>query len=168
MFRVKERLHDANVGEDTQAIEQDIIDALTHMRDALKKAQQELGKQPPPARRASPNNDPQLQKLLDEIAELKMIRELQKQVNDRTKRYGDKTPMAEQADDPQIKKELKDLGERQEKIETMVNNMVDEEEPVGGCVSRLRSGLGMATALADARSDGQKIKECSETLGFNL
>ena len=47
MLRVKERLHDANVGEDTQGIEQDIIDALTHMRDALKKAQQELGKTPP-------------------------------------------------------------------------------------------------------------------------
>ena len=59
------------------------------MRDALKKAQQELGKQPP-GPPGSPNNDPQLQKLLDEIAELKMIRELQKQVNARTKRYGDK------------------------------------------------------------------------------
>ncbi len=39
MSRVKERLHDANVGDDTQSIEQDIIDALTQMRDALKKAQ---------------------------------------------------------------------------------------------------------------------------------
>jgi hypothetical protein len=126
MFRVKERLHDANVGEDTQGIEQDIIDALTHMRDALKKAQQELGKQPP-GPPGSPNNDPQLQKLLDEIAELKMIRELQKQVNARTKRYGDRTPMAEQTDEPQIKKELKDLGERQEKIETMVNALATKK-----------------------------------------
>ncbi|HEX3149610.1 MAG TPA: hypothetical protein VHR66_16160 [Gemmataceae bacterium] len=123
MIRVKERLHDANVGDDTQAIEQDIIEALTHMRDALKKAQQELGKSPPPPPGGPPPDQPQLQKLLDEIAELKMIRTLQVQVNDRTKRYGNKVPGAEQADDPQIKKELKDLGDRQEKIETMINNM---------------------------------------------
>jgi hypothetical protein len=127
MMRVKERLHDANVGEDTQAIEQDIIDALTHMRDALKKAQQELGKSPPPPPSGPAPDQPQLQKLLDEIAELKMIRELQKQVNTRTKRYGDRTPMAEQADDAQIKKELKDLSDRQERIETMVNNMVTKK-----------------------------------------
>jgi hypothetical protein len=126
MFRVKERLHDANVGDDTQAIEKDIIDALTQMRDALKKAQQELGKTPP-GPPPNPNNDPQLQKLLDEIAELKMIRALQVQVNDRTKRYSKRANDVEQADDPQIKKELKDLGERQEKIETMVNNMATKK-----------------------------------------
>ena len=126
MLRVKERLHDANVGEDTQQIEQDIIEALTHMRDALKKAQQELGKTPPPP--GPPGSDqPQLQKLLDEIAELKMIRQLQVQVNDRTKRYGNKTPGAEQSDDPQLKKELRDLGERQEKIEVMVNSLVTKK-----------------------------------------
>ncbi len=127
MFRVKERLHDANVGEDTQGIEQDIIDSLTHMKDALKKAQQELGKSPPPPPPGPPSDQPQMQKLLDEIAELKMIRELQKQVNGRTKRYGDKSPMAEQSDDKQIKKELKDLGDRQERIETMVNNIVTKK-----------------------------------------
>jgi ClpP class serine protease len=128
MARVKERLHDANVGDDTQGIEQDIIDALTHMRDALKKAQQELGKSPPPPPPGMPpSGDPHMQKLLDEIAELKMIRELQKQVNSRTKRYGDRTPKAEQADDAQIKKELRDLSERQEKIETMVNNIVTKK-----------------------------------------
>lgn len=125
MFRVKERLHDSNVGEDTQSIEQDIIEALEHMRDALKKAQQELGKPPPPGQ--PPNSDqPQLQKLLDQIAELKMIRELQKQVNTRTKRYGEKY-QGEQADDPQIRKELKDLGDRQERIETMVNALVTKK-----------------------------------------
>ena len=47
MMRVKERLHDANVAEDTQEMEKEIIEVLTNMRDALKKAQAELGKQPP-------------------------------------------------------------------------------------------------------------------------
>jgi hypothetical protein len=122
MARVKERLHDANVGEDTQSIEKDIIEALEHMRDALKKAQQELGNKPP-GPPGDPNNDPQLKKLLDEIAELKMIRQLQVQVNTRTKRYG----ATEQAEDAQIKKELRDLSDRQEKIEVMINNMATKK-----------------------------------------
>jgi hypothetical protein len=125
MIRVKERLHDANVAEDTQEIEKDIIEALTQMREALRKAQQELGKQPP-GPPGNPNNDPELKKLLDEIAELKMIRSLQVQVNERTKRYGNKQP-GEQSDDPQIRKELRDLGERQDKIETMINNMATKK-----------------------------------------
>ncbi|HJZ90101.1 MAG TPA: hypothetical protein VKE40_04465 [Gemmataceae bacterium] len=127
MLRVKERLHDANVGEDTQGIEQDIIEALTHMRDALKKAQQELGKQPP-GPPGNPPDGPQLQKLLDMIAELKMIRQLQVQVNDRTKRYGIRNGTnVEQSDDPQIKKELRDLSDRQDRLETMVNNIVTKK-----------------------------------------
>jgi hypothetical protein len=44
-------------------------------------------------------------------------------VNTRTARYGERFK-GEQADEIQIKKELKDLGERQEKIETMINNLV--------------------------------------------
>jgi hypothetical protein len=56
-----------------------------------------------------------------------MIRELQKQVNARTKRYGDRSPGAEQSDEPQIRKELRDLGERQEKIETMVHALATKK-----------------------------------------
>ena len=55
-----------------------------------------------------------------------MIKQLQIQVNTRTKRYGEKNPV-EQAEDTQIKKELRDLGDRQEKIETMVNAMVTKK-----------------------------------------
>lgn len=124
MARVKERLHNANVGIDTQELEQDIITVLTQMKDALKKAQQELGKQPPmPSDGMPPPDGPQLQKLLDEIAELKLIRQQQMIVNERTTRYG-KRFQGEQAEELQIKKELKDLGDRQEKIEGMIHNLV--------------------------------------------
>jgi hypothetical protein len=126
MVRVRERLHNANVGQDTQDLEEDIIVSLTHMRDALKKAQQELGKTPPPPPGGPPPDAPQLQKLLDEIAELKMIRQLQTQVNDRTIRYGKRTP-GEQSEDLQTRKELRDLSERQEKIETMVHNLATKK-----------------------------------------
>jgi len=46
MARVKERLHNANVGSDTQALEDDIILVLTQMKDALKKASRNSASNP--------------------------------------------------------------------------------------------------------------------------
>jgi hypothetical protein len=129
MGRIKERLNAANVGSDTQFIEQQVIDALKEMLEALKKAQQDLKQQ---SGMGMGGGGPQDQKLLDEIAELKMLRSLQIRVNDRTKRYGladikDQTEKnqgnGEQTDDPQRKVEYKDLSGRQIKIEEMARDI---------------------------------------------
>lgn len=111
MKHVQRRLEIADVAEVTQQVEKDIIESLKEMIEALKKAQQQNkgGKsdgQPPP------NAD---QKLLDKIAELKMIRSLQKRVNDRTTFYGRLFP-SEQAMDPNIRLSLQQLAERQLRI----------------------------------------------------
>src|SRR5262249_4841727 len=119
MVRVKERLNKAMVDFDTQVIEVDIIAALEEMVAALKKAQQDLKN----GGGGGGGGGAQDQKLLDEIAELKMIRALQFRLNERTKIYGKKYE-GEQTDDDQIKNELRDLGERQEKIEVMVKDIV--------------------------------------------
>jgi hypothetical protein len=119
MIRIKERLYVGIVNDDTIAIEQDVIDALTEMLEALKKAQQDLKNGGGGGGQGGPPPD---QKLLDELAELKMIRSLQDNVNKRTKRYGDKYP-GEQAEDPIIRADLRDLSGKQEKIEQMVKDM---------------------------------------------
>lgn len=118
MTRVRERLNKANVSSDTQAMETEIITTLKEMLEALKKAQQELKQQ---GAGAGGGGGPQDQKLLDEIAELKMLRNLQVNVNSRTKRYG--KGETEQVDDPQIKSELKDVANRQIKIEEMARDI---------------------------------------------
>src|SRR5207253_1671250 len=83
-------------------------------REALKRAQQDLkGKkdqQPPPPG----GGQPPPQKLIDLLAELKMLKSLQLQVNKRTSAYGKQYP-GEQADDPDIVKELHNLAGRQVK-----------------------------------------------------
>lgn len=119
MVRVRERLHLANVGDDTQADEQQIIDTLKEMLEALKKAQQENRQASQGGGGGGPPAD---QKLLDEIAELKMIRNLQIRVNEKTKRKGDSVK-GEQADEPLIKNELRDLSNRQVKIEEMARDL---------------------------------------------
>ena len=85
------------------------------MLEALKKAQQDLKDQknqpPPPS-----GGPPPPQALINLLAELKMIRSLQVRVNSRTTAYGKQYP-GEQADDGDIQKELRNLSQRQVKIE---------------------------------------------------
>jgi len=123
MKHVQRRLELTDVGDQTQTIERSIIDSLKEMIEALKKAQQELeqSKNPPsPPKQGDPppNAD---QKLLDQIAELKMIRSLQKRVNDRTKLY--QGVDGEQTSDETLRRELRDLSIRQERIFEITNRI---------------------------------------------
>ena len=115
---VARRLGKADVGAVTQVIEQDIIAALKDMIEALKKAQADLksGQSQPG------QSQPQNQKLIDLLAELKMIRAMQVRVNSRTKVYAQKYT-GEQASEPDIQKELGELAQRQLKIFDVTNNI---------------------------------------------
>jgi hypothetical protein len=127
MQTVATRLRKTDTGVVTVTIENQIIETLEEMIDALKKAQAEnkkKGQQKPPGQ-SGPPPDP---KLIDLLAELKMIRSMQKRVNARTELYG-KQYAGEQAPPPEkasnndererydrIQGELKDLSKRQQKI----------------------------------------------------
>jgi len=111
MKHVQRRLEIADVGDVTQAVEKDIIASLKEMIEALKKAQEQNKGSGKPKESGPPPD----QKLLDKIAELKMIRSLQKRVNDRTQFFGRLFPN-EQAIDANIRQQLQGLAERQERI----------------------------------------------------
>jgi hypothetical protein len=121
MKNVQRRLGVVDAGKVTQGTEQDIIDTLKEMIEALKKAQKELNdkKSPPPNSNSGPPPD---QKLLDQIAELKMIRSMQIRVNNRTQLYG-REYEGEQAAAPAVRQELRQLSERQERIFEVTNRI---------------------------------------------
>ncbi len=84
MDQVVVRLGQADVGDMTQSIEEDIIAALEEMIESLQKAQQDLEKQKQQQQQQEgQSQDPPL---IDNLAELKMIRSLQMRINMRTKR----------------------------------------------------------------------------------
>jgi hypothetical protein len=119
MAGVQKRLTDADVGPITQEVEANIIALLKEMAAALKKQQQEMQQQQQ-QQQQQPQSGPQPnQALVNKIAELKLIRSLQVQVNSRTKLLGGKTP-GEQTDDPKLAAELRALAARQAKIEEML------------------------------------------------
>jgi hypothetical protein len=129
MRHVSRRLGKVDTGSVTQVIEKDIIATLRELVDALKKAEDSIagggggggGNPPPPddRRRKEPP-------LIDELAELKMIRAMQVRVNRRTSTYSDRYP-GEQA--PEIKNELNNLAERQKRIADATSNVPKVKNP---------------------------------------
>jgi hypothetical protein len=105
----------------TQGLEEDVISALEEMIEALVKAQKEAEqkKQKPGKPQQGQPQDPPL---VDNLAEIKMIRALQMRVNKRTERYS-KMIDGEQADRPELLKALDRLSERQQRIHKVTRDI---------------------------------------------
>lgn len=109
------RLDLAQVDELTQGIEEDVIEALEEVIEALQR-EIEKGKsdqQQQQQQQSGGQGDPAL---VDNLAELKMLRSLQLRINRRTKRLG-RLIEGEQSEDQDVIDQLRDLSERQSRIQ---------------------------------------------------
>jgi len=125
MSAVQKRLNEGRVERQTQNIEEDIIEQLKMMKEALKKAQQDLDKPPPPSPPKDGEPKPQDKKLIDLINELKLIKSQQEMVNRRTVNYSKDDP-GEQAKDALIQGELKQLSDRQKVLQEMLHKIATQ------------------------------------------
>ena len=126
MQQVVDRLAQTKVGRITQGIEQDIIASLEEMIEALQLEQKEREEnRPPPPGRPGPSPD---LKLVDMLAELKMIRAMEQRVYKRTQRYAnlldDPEDIAGQAQRSELRSALRRLGERQRSISRITRDIV--------------------------------------------
>ena len=113
MQTIVERLSETKVDKFTQRVEEDVISALEETLAMLQQALQQLRDQkgqPQPG-----GGEPGEQPLVDQLAELRMIRALQMRVNRRTEDYG-KMIEGEQALKEDVLEALDGLAVRQEKI----------------------------------------------------
>jgi hypothetical protein len=124
MEAVQNRLNNTRVGADTQQIEQDVIDQLTMMRDALKKAKQDLENKPSDPKPGDPNPPPK-PRLLELLNELKLVRAQQDQLNKRTVMHNKQDP-GEQAKDPLVQGELEKLSKRQKVLQDMLHKIATD------------------------------------------
>ncbi|MBI5760852.1 MAG: hypothetical protein HZA46_20210, partial [Planctomycetales bacterium] len=115
MRHVAERLDRTDVAELTQAIERDIIDALEEMIDALQK-EMEKNDEKKKKQQQQKDQQPQDQALVDQLAELKMLRSLQLRVNNRTRQLGSQV-QGEQALETGLVQQLQRLADRQARIQ---------------------------------------------------
>ena len=125
MEAVKKELDRTNVGSDTQLVEEQIIAQLKRMLEALKKAKQDLDNPPPPPPPGMPPppSDPK-KNLIQLVEQLKLLKELQIQVNERTTAFGKRT-MGPQSSDPFIQEQLKQLSDRQETLKKMLQKVAE-------------------------------------------
>ena len=121
MQQLVHRLAEGKTEVLTQNIETDVIKALEEIVDALKKAQKDVdNKKKPPG--PSPNGQPQDPPLIEELAELKMIRALQMRVNRRTERYS-RLIKDEQADKQDVLDALQRLGEQEARVHKVTRDL---------------------------------------------
>ena len=117
MATVASRLTRSDTGDTTQLLEQIVLETLEEIILALQKemesARQKKQQGQPKKQQGSPEDD----KLVNQLAELKMIRSLQNQVNRVTKQIGIKVE-GEQAADPDQRKLTEDLSKRQQRIQS--------------------------------------------------
>jgi hypothetical protein len=109
-------LDQGKAGELTQTLEQAVIEAIEEMVDAL---QQEMEKQKDKEQQRSQQQQqgqPQDKPLVDALSELKMLRSLQLRINRRTRQLG-RMIEGDQADEPEVLKQLKTLSGRQSRVQ---------------------------------------------------
>jgi hypothetical protein len=108
-------LRETKVDLMTQGLEEDVIAALEEtlaaLQQALKDLREQKGGQPQQGGGGEPGEKP----LVDQLAELRMIRSLQVRVNRRTQQYGAMIE-GEQALEAELLEALDNLSLRQQKI----------------------------------------------------
>ena len=118
MLSIVRRLGKNDVGDFTQSIEKDVIESLEELVTALQSEIENRKKpesQRPPRSRRSGGEENEKQ-LVEQIAELKMLRSLQLRVNRRTKEIGRRIH-GEQATADDLATELQRLARRQAEIQ---------------------------------------------------
>ena len=113
MQTVADRLRRAKPDKITQGLEMDIIATLEETLAALQQALKDLREQK--ASQQSGGGQPGEQPLVDQLAELRMIRALQNRVNVRTEFY-DKLIEGDRTQEAELLEALSALAERQEQI----------------------------------------------------
>jgi len=123
MVAVGRRLNSGDTGSTTQVIEELIVETLDEMILAM---QQEMEKKKDKDRQNQQQQQQQQQDdeqaLINELAELKMIRSLQNQINRLTREIGRELE-GEQASDPDLRKMTEDLSRRQKRLQQATYDM---------------------------------------------
>jgi hypothetical protein len=127
MRQVADRLAETRIDEITLGLEEDIIAALEELITALQKAQRDREREQQQPQQQQQNQD-QEEPLVDQIAELKMIKSLQERVNKRTQRYArllvDENDPLGVAEAPELAAALRQLSERQQEIFRITRDIV--------------------------------------------
>ena len=123
MLVVSRRLEESKVGKLSQAIEQDIIESLEEMIDALQKELEKVEDEDKDQKDQKPQQQQEQEPpLVDKLAELKMLRALQLRINRRTRRLA-RLIDGDQATAKDVLQQLKELARRQARVQRAARDL---------------------------------------------
>ncbi len=127
MQQTADRLSAGKVDTITLEIEEDIIDTLTYLVEAFTNAQEQQQKGEQSSQNGTPSQ-PGQQPLVDQLAELKLIRGLQQRIHRRHQRFAELLDNPHDpiglTRDPDLKQALIDLSGRQRQVEQITRDIV--------------------------------------------
>ena len=116
MNSVAEWLRESDVSELTQSVQQDIIDALKQLIEIMQKELQEQQEQQQQEQQQQQGQQGQQSPLVELIAEIRVLRNLQVQVNNRTERVDLLLQNAAKERIDDLRRQVQQLSERQQKL----------------------------------------------------
>lgn len=128
MIQVAGRLSAARAGQTTLEIEEDIIETLNYIITALVTTQEDLERMNQAGNQQSSGSSAGEQPLVDQLAEIKMLRGLQERIYRRHVRYSRRLPDPEdplgEANDAELQRALTRLAQRQEQLTEIARDIV--------------------------------------------
>ena len=122
MNSVAEWMQQSNVSELTMSVQRDILESLKQLVETMQREMQQMQErqqqeeqQQQPGQQQSP--------LVDLIAEIRVLRNLQLQVNRRTKQVDDLLDRASDAERAVLQKQVSELAERQQKLQESAKDL---------------------------------------------
>lgn len=127
MERVADRLASVQLDGVTTAIQEDILASLEEMLAALQQAQRDLEEQRQQEQQPAPpgqSSGDQQQPLIEQIAELKLIRSMETRILNSTQRYAETATDPDQAD--QMRQLIRELAQRQSSLYRITRDIVQK------------------------------------------
>lgn len=125
MERVADRLASVQLDGVTTAIQEDILASLEEMLAALQQAQRDLEEQRQQEQQPAPpgqSSGDQQQPLIEQIAELKLIRSMETRILNSTQRYAETATDPDQADE--MRQLIRELAQRQSSLYRITRDIV--------------------------------------------
>jgi Mg2+ and Co2+ transporter CorA len=122
-------LQNSDVSELTLSVQQDIIDSLRQLIETTQKELQNMQNSNQQSQPSQPGT--QQQRLVELMAEIKVLRNLQLQVNRRTKQVDSLVPAADATALTRLEAQIRELAERQQRLLETAKDLAKEAKKDG-------------------------------------
>jgi hypothetical protein len=123
-------LQGSDVSELTLSVQQDILESLRQLIETTQKELQNMQDSNRPSQPSQPGG--QQQRLVELMAEIRVLRNLQLQVNRRTKQVDGLVPGADANVLPRLQGQIQELAERQQRLLETAKELAKQAEAGGG------------------------------------